>query len=112
MATEFATNNCTNSVNQIDLNGYLNININHTNLKQLDNSKVYIQEYIDMFDRTLEQVLDIDTSINLNQQYHHAYEYDNNCSTPISLSLENFNNLKNDTFSTYLDNIELDDNTR
>lgn len=112
MATEFATNiNCTNSVNQIDLNGYLINNINY-NTKQLDDLKVYKQEYIDMFDRTLEQVLDIDTSINLNQQYHHAYEYDNNCSTPISLSLDNFNNLKNDTFSTYLDNIELDDNTR
>lgn len=71
--------------------------------------RAYLQECIDLFDRTLEQVLDVDTLLNVNNSHHihHGVE----CSAPKSLSLENFN-IKNETFSTYLNHIELDDNCR
>lgn len=73
--------------------------------------RTYLQECINIFDRTLEQVLDVDTFLNVNNSHHLTTHHDIECIAPESLSLENFY-VKNETFSTYLDHIELDDNCR
>lgn len=99
MATEFAKKNCKKSDKIAYFDG----------LVIKSEPRDYLHDCIDLFDRTLEQVLDVDSTLNANTRNHH---HEIESSAPISLSLENFN-VKNGTFSTYLDHIpELDKNAR
>lgn len=106
MATEFAQkiNPISETIKDFNVGDVVATSvINNSNTNKFDSSQLYLQECIDMFDRTLEQVLDVNsttTLLNANNSKSHLH-HDIERSAPPSLSLENFN-IKNELFSTYL----------
>lgn len=102
MATELVKNTHTNSEKIRNIDDGVGV------IDQLEPGG-YSQEYIHLFDRTLEQVLAVDTPVNVNNSHHNHLEIESSASK--SLPWEYFD-IKNETFSTYLDHIELDDNYR